>query len=136
METLHRANVTVGSDHIMYGSPAAAALSADSTEKRSPFDLDYLSTQVWNNSNIFDIWPIIHSYHLHQSQQSVFTCSPSALRFDDLRYLLTDFLPLSRLLSGPVREPPSHLRPGRQHVQKHDDRSREPVCHHQVGATL
>lgn len=41
---------------------------------------------------------------------------------------------LQRLSSGSVREPPSHLRPGRQHVQKHDDRPREPVRHHQVRA--
>lgn len=34
--------------------------------------------------------------------------------------------------AGPVREPSSHLRPDRQHVQKHDDRRGESVCYYQV----
>ena len=33
---------------------------------------------------------------------------------------------------GPVWEPSSHLRSGRQHVPQHDDRPGEPVRHHQV----
>lgn len=39
-------------------------------------------------------------------------------------------------ISGSIWKPPSHLRPGRQHVQKHDDRPREPVRHHQVRLPL
>lgn len=52
METLHRLNVTVRQIRSCVGActAAAAALSADSTEKSSPFDQDYLSTQPWNNT--------------------------------------------------------------------------------------
>ena len=32
-----------------------------------------------------------------------------------------------------LRESSAHLRPGRQHVQEHDHRQREPVRHHQRG---
>lgn len=48
---------------------------------------------------------------LHHSEPSPFTPSTSA---------------------GPVRESAPHLRLERQHVQEHDDRGGESVCHHQV----
>lgn len=45
METLHRPNVSLCASP----PPASAALSADSTEKSSPFDQDNLFAQLWSN---------------------------------------------------------------------------------------
>ena len=52
--------------------------------------------------------------------------------FDSVVVPRLDFIYIFTLHLGPVREPPAHLRPGGQHVQEHDHRHGEPVCHHQV----
>lgn len=103
--------------------PASAALSADSTEKSSPFDQDNLFAQRWSSisceiiqtfvlpiSPIWEKWTKTSTVHFivcinHTSQFLNYNCSPCVLMIYDICWLTDTSTILMSLLRLSMRTP-------------------------------